>query len=557
MAKGNMLLGQARGKVGDVVFSRSNGQQVIRARSAVVKNPQSTKQTLQRILLNTISQAYSLMCPICDHSFEGINTGAQSMSAFMKMNLNSIRNRVIQLQNNTGSLSGFYSVTPVGSKAVAINPYIVATGTLPQIPVTAMSVDASNNGVAQITLPGVSDTITYESFINAYGLQRGDQVTFVCLTYTPQGDITFNYARIILDPSDEYGMPAAISSQLIGDGAVLNANSRNSGSFARLSEAEGVISFSVAGGTPVGAAVIVSREDTSGTWLRSNAIMAIPSVVTDYNQVSLLDAIDMFYSGGIDMTSAWYLNNAEQTSGSSSNNASSQIPYVSSAWLGGQAILGGTGALEITAGQSLPLVVNISKYSQDDNTKFVVTTRTLAIGDLYDSQAGEFVMPFSSQQLSSTLTISTAGTYNTYLVSGGLVRSAHKVLSVSAATEPTVTAATFGDVNLLTNTTIQTIEKDQQATLSVTVSGYNSMTTPYIMSIKTNQQPEVGETVSSWVRRFDVTDGEVSQNYAFYDAGMYYLILADGNEIKQVFSAINIAEGDALPSGGGGSEQGG
>lgn len=549
-----MLLGQARGKVGDIVFSRNNGQQIVRARSAVVKNPQTTKQTLQRILLNTISQAYSLMCPICDHSYEGLKTGQQTMSAFMKVNLNAIRNRVIQLQNNTGSLSGFYAVTPVGSKTIAINPYIVSIGTLPQVPVTAMSVDEEGNGVAQITLPGVTETITYEDFINAYGLQRGDQVTFLCLTYSQSGDITFNYARIILDPTDEFGLPTAISSQLISDGAVLFPNSRNSGSFARLSEADGVISFSVAGGTPVGAAVIVSREDTNGAWLRSNAIMTIPSSIMPYNPVSLLDAIDMFYSGGIDMGSAWYLNNAEMNSGSVTNNASAQIPYVNSAWLGGQAILGGSAPLDVTVGQSLPLIVNISKFSVDDNTKFVVTPRTLAIGDLYDSQAGEFVMPFSSQQLSTTLTITSAGSYNTYLVSGGMVRSAHKVLAAADSTEPHVTAATFGSINLLTNTTIQSITEGQQANLRVVAENTESLSAPRVLVVRSNSQPAVGETIGDFSAEISLTDGQATTEYSFNRSGMYYLCLADSTLIKEVFSAINVQEGDSLPGGNGGQE---
>lgn len=555
MAKGNMLLGQARGKVGDVVFSRTNGQQIIRARSAQVRNPQTNKQVLQRILLNTISQAYSLMSPICDHSFEGIKTGADTMAAFMKVNLNAIRNRVVSHQARTGGLSDFYAVTPIGSKNVAINPFIVALGTLPQIPVTALSTNDADEGVAQITLPGITDSVSYADFIAAYGLERGDQVTFCCLTYTPTGDVTFNYARIILDPVDEFGMSLPLTTLLIDNGEIMSPNPRNAGTFARLSDANGVISFSVAGGTPVGAAVIVSRETTNGIWKRSNAAMRIVSDLTPYAQVSLLDAIDQFYSGAITMGSEWYLNNAETLSAGNTSNASSLIPYVSSARLGGQTILGGSAPLEVTVSTSLPLVVNISRYSSSDNTKFVFTTRSLAVGDLFDSQSGDYVLPFGGQTLSQNISLSDVGSYNTYLVSGGYVRSAHKVISAVANTNPTVTAATFGSVNLLTNETITSIQQNQQAEFSATVANTEGMTNPRIAFDHPDQQPAVGGAwTGSGISR-GVSDGSVLSTFSFPDAALYYGVLLDGSTVREVFCAINVQSADVLPSGGGASEE--
>lgn len=50
MAKGNMLLGYARGKLGDLVFSRQNGQQTSRARNRNPKNPRTEGQIAQRSL---------------------------------------------------------------------------------------------------------------------------------------------------------------------------------------------------------------------------------------------------------------------------------------------------------------------------------------------------------------------------------------------------------------------------------------------------------------------------------------------------------------------------
>ena len=66
----------------------------MRSRAEVVKNPQTEKQMVQRIILNTIAQAYSRMSPITDHSFEGIQTGQASMSFFMHRNMDSLRQKV-------------------------------------------------------------------------------------------------------------------------------------------------------------------------------------------------------------------------------------------------------------------------------------------------------------------------------------------------------------------------------------------------------------------------------------------------------------------------------
>lgn len=48
MAKGNALLGYARGSVGDVTFSRVKGQQVSKARNRKPANPKTKRQMLQR-----------------------------------------------------------------------------------------------------------------------------------------------------------------------------------------------------------------------------------------------------------------------------------------------------------------------------------------------------------------------------------------------------------------------------------------------------------------------------------------------------------------------------
>ena len=71
MAKGNMLQGMARGKVGDVVFSRLNGQQISRVRNRQPYNPRTNKQLIQRAIMATVMLGYSAGKEIFNHSFQG------------------------------------------------------------------------------------------------------------------------------------------------------------------------------------------------------------------------------------------------------------------------------------------------------------------------------------------------------------------------------------------------------------------------------------------------------------------------------------------------------
>ena len=301
MSKGNMLLGHARGKVGDLVFSRSNGQQVVRARAAVVKNPQTESQMIQRIFLNTISQAYSNMLQIVDHSYEGVQKGQKTMEMFLSRNLKNLRTKVQQAVG-TGSLySEIFEFSPIASNFFAVNDYEIAKGTLPEIAVSSASDDAKMSMVAPEN--------TYKSIIDHYGLNRGDQLTFVAVISNGNGRRVFKYARVILDPVNADGTEADLTSAFIVDGAINLPNGRNEGEFTSIEHASGVIKFSFTPNYQHAAAVIVSRRAADGTWLRSNATLVQNEDSAELNY-SLQQALDMLQSGALDSLNAQYLNNS-------------------------------------------------------------------------------------------------------------------------------------------------------------------------------------------------------------------------------------------------------
>ena len=91
MAKGNMLQGMARGKVGDVVFSRLNGEQIARVRNRNPKNPKTNAQLYQRAVMATVMQAYAAGRVIFDHSFQGFAVGEANQRRFMSLNAKRLR----------------------------------------------------------------------------------------------------------------------------------------------------------------------------------------------------------------------------------------------------------------------------------------------------------------------------------------------------------------------------------------------------------------------------------------------------------------------------------
>lgn len=297
-----MLLGYARGKVGDLVFSRSNGKQITRARASQVRNPQTESQMIQRIVLNTVAQAYSKFINITDHSFEGVNGAQKSMSYFMRRNMDNLRTR---LQNDIADgydLGSIYAFTPVGSNEYSANEYIMSKGTLPEI-----AAGFATGNVAKFAL----SANTYQAVLDDYGLQRGDQLTLIVTQGTTGANTSFYFARIILDPTNPDGTPASLDSAFIGTNAVNLPNPRNEGTFNTLEFANSVgVKYNFSAQVVSGACVIVSRKNADGSWLRSNATLAQNMSAVAGWQKSMQECLDLFQSGGIDTLNNRYLNNA-------------------------------------------------------------------------------------------------------------------------------------------------------------------------------------------------------------------------------------------------------
>lgn len=302
MSKGNMLLGHARGKVGSLVFSRADGKQIVRSRAEVVKNPRTQSQMIQRIMLNTIAQAYSSMKDIVDHSFQGLSVGQQSMSYFMQRNLNNLRSKVAAEVAAGKTLAEIFDFSPLKSNKLAVNEYEIAKGTLPEI-----NVNFDAEGGRSIIID--ADENTYASVAGWYGLKRGDQITIIQLCHDNTLGVKFLYARVILDPRNEDGTEASMGEAFILKGAINKPSPRNEGIFQNIAFNDKKIVMTLSIDITYGGAIIVSRKANDGTWLRSNATIKVDAK-SGHGGSSMQTALDLLAQSGIEGLNDLYLNNA-------------------------------------------------------------------------------------------------------------------------------------------------------------------------------------------------------------------------------------------------------
>lgn len=329
MAKGNLILGYGRGKLGDVVLYRQYGEQCSRPRNRAPKNPQTPLQLLQRVIMKTTSQAYSLMQDICDHSFQGKSVGTPNQSAFTVRNVALLRGQVQSIIDAGDPVEIVTaSETNYAGKAASlalINPYQVSEGSL--LPMNVGFV----NGVFKLQLPGVaaSPAPTYQQVADALGLQKGDQLTFIaCSTDDsdePSADNSafngFAYARIILEPSS-----GDMSAAFLDGTAVNQPNEKNEGTISlslAVDSDEVGLSFAVGGivaatnkSNSVAAATVIASRINGGVFQRSTQSLVIRpdsgsvtgKLTYDHHEATLGGAVQSFMT---EAQSSLYLNQAE------------------------------------------------------------------------------------------------------------------------------------------------------------------------------------------------------------------------------------------------------
>lgn len=165
-------MGQLRGKVGDVVFSRLNGEQVSRAYNGSPANPRSDAQMYQRMILASVVSFYKHATQnFFKFAFEDKRANESDYNAFVRRNMKAApANTDYQIKKG----------------APAIGNYVMTSGSLPS-PILLDWEDEETSmkpGIyLRVPVAAVGSTVTdgdiSRALMSSYGYKAGDFVTFV------------------------------------------------------------------------------------------------------------------------------------------------------------------------------------------------------------------------------------------------------------------------------------------------------------------------------------------------------------------------------------------
>lgn len=198
MAKGNMLLGYSRGSVGDVVFTRSKGQQIARARNRNPKNPKTKAQMAQRIKFASVVEFFRRGNQnLFQFAFENKGPKQSDYNAFVSANAD----------------KGIY-LTPEQLKNPnfpIIAPFIMTQGTLSR-PIEYGTGDYEYGAVPFSGESAPTTVGTLSTALIAAGFSAGDIVTLLIISgsvntssekpYGVTGNQKWNIKQFVVDESN-------------------------------------------------------------------------------------------------------------------------------------------------------------------------------------------------------------------------------------------------------------------------------------------------------------------------------------------------------------------
>jgi len=274
MAKGNLFLGMAKGKVGSIVFSRAFNQQITRTKPTSVKNPKTIGQNTQRAILATIAKSAAAMSALVDHSFVNVTYGPESVRHFRKINMGLLRNLYMNTQDGA-------NLTSKGGNFVP-NPLKVSEGNLPSFVGIVNTGDIGFLQDIAHTLPSTGD-INVSTFLQSFPyLQGGDQITLVKIMKINDGEMingdalfTMALDRIVFAPGAFDDTDATIIPD--GDGVIsnrfLDMTKTTNSSCISLNTATGGLGFSVDVDNKVFYAALILSRKVNNTWQRSAQVL--------------------------------------------------------------------------------------------------------------------------------------------------------------------------------------------------------------------------------------------------------------------------------------------
>lgn len=318
MAKGNLIMGTARGKLGEVVFSRQNGQQVSRQYIRNPKNPKTQGQQIQRAIMATVSKMYGMGKEIFDHSFQGKGVPAGSMRRFLKVNADLLRSTIVyHIENQSDPEESFGWVCSQNALSAAPNEYIISEGTFKSSPFTKLNKNNGTYGEFAGLNKVYANTLTVKQLFELFNIEAGDIFTMVVLsaeeesmTQLTSPTTHFGTLRLIARQLDAAIANTPVSTATLGQAFKISSKGLSAAAVTNVADnplwtetanvVTGIVLFNLSEVLPTGqipACVgwIASHE---GSKERSSATMAMCSTLTaDYWSVAAIDLISAWSAG--------------------------------------------------------------------------------------------------------------------------------------------------------------------------------------------------------------------------------------------------------------------
>lgn len=204
MAKSNVFLGLASGKVGDIVFARARGQQITRVR-VVPNNPRTARQQAQRVRMAAVAALYRAGREVLKDSFTVRHNFETSYNAFA-------RNAIL--------ISPFFTRQMVDNCLALPIPSQASRGVL--TPLVVNKSTGVSAGVDRMPSYGLELTDTIGEWSQAFleanpTYKNGDKVTYLVIRFIENAEVPLEdaynpvatVAEIVIDTASEQTIEAA------------------------------------------------------------------------------------------------------------------------------------------------------------------------------------------------------------------------------------------------------------------------------------------------------------------------------------------------------------
>lgn len=229
MAKGNMLMNLAAGKLGSMVFYRAGGEQRTRTYVKTVRNPKTYSQIAQRSQLANIVNLYRVLAVVLEKSFADKKPKQSDYNAFVSRNLNKVRL--------------YFTKEMAAKQACVVAPYQITSGSIATIELTGVGDDTVTN-IGLGTGFEINEGTTVGEFSQAILKNNVDIIEGMALSYISviqhSGGIdypptaTANYYQVTIDSTSDKLLYSVMPEQAVAvvDGFLAHGAHVATGGFA-------------------------------------------------------------------------------------------------------------------------------------------------------------------------------------------------------------------------------------------------------------------------------------------------------------------------------------